>query len=121
LVWLQTISTVWIVTSHNKTTINRYVHTHNQLHNAASTIAHSCCLAFTTQGETHRGSDFEKRCCRWQFSLKVWTFFKKGQQKKFSAKKSQMPNPKIVWPIWQPWCTSGLSALGRYSLPSSLS
>jgi len=63
--------------------MNRCMHTHNGLickvqvlHNAASIITHSHCLAFTYNSLhraklTHRGPDFQKRCCSWQSSLKI--------------------------------------------------
>jgi len=45
-----------------------------RLHNAASTIARSHCLAFTNNSlcrakRTHRGPDFQKRCCWWWWQL----------------------------------------------------
>jgi len=59
--------------------INRYTHTHYStawpagkvqgLHNTASTIAHSHCLALTYnslhKAKRTQGWDFQKRCCRW--------------------------------------------------------
>jgi len=65
------------------TPMNRYMHMHNGLtckvqglHNTASAIAHSHCLAFVyislhRAKRTHRRSDFQKRCSCWQFSLKI--------------------------------------------------
>jgi len=85
-------------TSH-AASINSYTHIHNSLacrvqglYNAANTIAHSNCLAFTYNSlhrakRTHRGPNFQKRCCCWQFSLKYRHIFKNGQQRKVSVKR----------------------------------
>jgi len=80
------------------------------LHSAASTIAHSHCLAGTynslhKEKRTHRGQHFEKGVVVDSLALKCRHIFKNGQQKNFSAKrpskngqKSQTANPRIVRP-----------------------
>ena len=94
--------TLWSVTSHTAP-LNKYMHTHNGLackvqglHNAANTIAHSHCLAFTCNSlhrakRTHRGPDFQKTSCCWPFfslsRLKNRHIFKNGQHKKFWTKR----------------------------------
>jgi len=84
----QAISTLWSVTSHTAH-INRYTHTHNALackvqglHNAANTIAHSHCLAFTSTSlhkakRTHRGRDFQKSVVVDSLALKYRHIFKR--------------------------------------------
>jgi len=77
---IPTLSLWFVITSHT-TSINKYTHnalacTVQGLHNTASTIAHSHCLAFTyntvhSAKRTPRGPDFQKRCCCWQFSIKI--------------------------------------------------
>jgi len=77
---------------------HKQVYTHAQrldlqgLHNAASTIAHSHCLAFTcnslhTAKRTHRGRVFKQGVVVDSLGLKYRHIFKNGQQKKFSAKR----------------------------------
>jgi len=116
------------VTSHTAR-ISRYAHTHTGLackvqglHNAASTTAHSHCLAFTCNSlhrakRTHRGPDFQKRCCCWQFSLKNQTYFQKRPTEKIfgqttfnkTAKKAKRPTNLKFGQISEIWPQNGQS------------
>ena len=80
----QAIPTLWPVTSHTPP-INTY--THNSLACTVCTtrqaqVTPSHCLAFTYNSlhkakRIHRGRDFQKWCCHWQFSLKIQTYLQK--------------------------------------------
>ena len=77
------------------------------LHNAASTIAHSHWLAFTSNSlhrakRTHRDQTFKKGGVVDSLALKYRHIFKNGQQKKFSAKRPSKtakikPNSQPTW------------------------
>jgi len=76
------LSALWSVTSHNTHKQVRYTHTHNGLAWKVSTMRHAQSHTQTAslsrrphkaaRRNTHRRrQDFEKCCCRWQFSLKL--------------------------------------------------
>jgi len=140
------MSTVWIVTSHTNPmvcykpcSIHKQVYAQRGKHNLTHTASLSLVINYIRRNaHTHRGRDFQKRCCRCDsLALKYRHIFKNGQQKNISAKRlpktgqkkpnGQPKNKKNNQPTWnaakfqKDWPQNGQSGNPGYYLDAETS